>query len=40
MKYWPEWSKVDLYDKQLKDGYSQESCHTWIYDLKEYLEEL
>lgn len=40
MRYWPNWSKVDLYKKQLNDSYSQESRHTWIYDLKEYLEEL
>lgn len=37
---WPGWSKVDLYRHATKDSYSDEARHTWIYDLKEYLEDL
>nr|WP_319265359.1 hypothetical protein [uncultured Draconibacterium sp.] len=33
-------TKAEWYDHCCKDGYSDEACHTWIYDLKEYLEDM
>jgi hypothetical protein len=33
-------TKAEWYKHSLKDGYGHEACHTWIYDLKEYLEDL
>jgi hypothetical protein len=34
-------TKAEWYKHQcLSDSYNYEVCHTWIYDLKEYLEEI